>query len=81
MAVYVLDYYHACEHLHEFVQLAFKDAGTGKVWAEKQKDKLLQSKTAEVIWAIETIECLSKQAQDARLNLLNYYQSNLLRMD
>jgi hypothetical protein len=80
-AVHVLDYYHACEHLYGFVQLVFKDNQTGKLWAEEQKDKLLQSKTAEVIQAIEAIECLSKQAKDVRLNLLNYYQSNFLRMD
>lgn len=80
-AVHVLDYYHACEHLHEFAGMAFKDTETGKNWAQEQKDKLLESRTAEVIQAISDITCLTKQVKDNQANLINYYQSNLLRMD
>jgi len=80
-AVHVLDYYHACEHLHEFVGLAFKDAEAGKDWAQEQKDKLLESKTAEVIGAITAIKCSTKQAKENQANLLNYYKDNFLRMD
>ena len=80
-AIHVLDYYHACEHLHEFVGLAFKDAEAGKNWAQEQKDKLLESKTAEVIQAITAIKCPTKQAKENQENLLNYYQDNFLRMD
>lgn len=80
-AVHVLDYYHACEHLHEFAGLAFKDAEAGKNWAQEQKTNLLESKAAEVIQAIAAIQCPTKQAKDNQVNLINYYQSNLLRMD
>ncbi len=80
-AVHVLDYYHACEHLHEFVGLAFKDTEAGKNWAQEQKDKLLESKTAEVIGAITAIKCPTKQAKENQANLLNYYKDNFLRMD
>ncbi len=80
-AVHVLDYYHACEHLHEFVGLAFKDTEAGKNWAQEQKDKLLESKTAEVIGAITAIKCPTKQAKENQTNLLNYYKDNFLRMD
>ncbi len=80
-AVHVLDYYHACEHLYEFAGVAFMDTETGKNWAQEQKDKLLESRTAEVIQAISDIACSTKQAKENQANLLNYYQSNLLRMD
>lgn len=80
-AVHVLDYYHACEHLHEFAGLAFKDTQAGKNWAQEQKNRLLESKTEEVIQAITVIVCPTKQAKDNQANLLSYYQSNLLRMD
>ena len=80
-AVHVLDYYHACEHLHAFAGLAFKDAEAGKNWAQEQKTKLLESKATEVIQAISAIKCPTKQAKDNQVNLINYYQSNLLRMD
>lgn len=80
-AVHVLDYYHASEHLHEFVGLAFKDTEAGKAWAQEQKNKLLESKTAEVIQAITAIKCPTKQAKENQENLLNYYQDNFLRMD
>ncbi|SEO65428.1 UPF0236 family protein [Mucilaginibacter sp. OK283] len=80
-AIHVLDYYHACEHLHEFVGMAFKDAEAGKSWAQEQKDKLLESRAAEVIQAISDMTCSTKQAKENQANLINYYQSNLLRMD
>ena len=80
-AVHVLDYYHACEHLHQFAGLAFKDALAGRAWAEEQKANLLQSKTAEVIQAIDAVICVAKQVKEAQANLIRYYQSNLLRMD
>jgi hypothetical protein len=80
-ALHVLDYYHACEHLHEFAGIAFKDAEAGKAWAQEQKDKLLESRAAEVIQAISEMECPGKQAKANQSNLINYYQSNLSRMD
>ena len=80
-AVHVLDYYHACEHLYEFSGLAFKDTEAGKNWAQEQKTKLLESKTTEVIQAIAAIICPTKQASENQVNLINYYQNNLLRMD
>ncbi|MGH2643031.1 MAG: hypothetical protein ACRDE2_03715 [Chitinophagaceae bacterium] len=80
-AVHVLDYYHASEHLHEFVGLTFKDAEAGKNWAQEQKNKLLESKTTEVIQAIRAVKCSTKQAKEKQENLLNYYQDNFLRMD
>lgn len=80
-AVHVLDYYHACEHLHEFAGMAFNDTEKAKAWAQQQKDRLLESRTSDVIQAIRDVACSTKQAKDNQVNLLNYYQSNLSRMD
>lgn len=80
-AIHVLDYCHACEHLHGFVNLAFRDVGKGKDWAQEQKNKLLESRAEEVIQAIAAVDCPTKKARENQQNLLHYYRSNLLRMD
>ncbi|HEY8781168.1 MAG TPA: hypothetical protein VIM16_06110 [Mucilaginibacter sp.] len=67
--------------VNEFVGLVFKDAKAGKNWAQEQKNKLLESKTAEVIQAITAIKCPTKQGKEHQENLLNYYQDNFLRME
>ncbi|WP_339698432.1 hypothetical protein [Algoriphagus aquimarinus] len=50
-------------------------------WAQRQKKELLESKATEVIQAITAIKCATKQAKENQQNLINYYHSNLLRMD
>ena len=79
-AIHVLDYYHACEHLYEFAELAFKDTPQRMDWAQEQKNKLLESKAAEVIQVITAIKCTTKQAKENQQNLISYYQNNLLRI-
>jgi hypothetical protein len=76
-AVSILDYYHVFEHLHEFSQNVFSDKGKEKVWASKQKQWLLEGKTATVIKNIKTIGKNSKEAQE----LINYYTTNKDRMN
>jgi predicted GIY-YIG superfamily endonuclease len=44
-----LDYYHVCEHLHQFANTIITDEAELKIWTEKQKELLLQSKVTEVI--------------------------------
>jgi len=76
-AVSILDYYHVCEHLHQFANTVFSDEAELKKWADEQKGLLLQSKTAEVIANIKQRDCKSKEA----MSLINYYTSNTERMD
>ncbi len=76
-AVSILDYYHACEHLHEFADTVFNDKEALKKWTEEQKELLLQSKAKEVIANIENNFKNSKDAD----SLVNYYSSNINRMD
>src|SRR5439155_1982159 len=40
-AVSILDYYHACEHLHLFTNNYFTDKKTEQGWVKKQKELLL----------------------------------------
>jgi hypothetical protein len=77
-AVSVLDFYHASEHLHAFVDCHFKEKHIGKEWAKKQKELLLESKVAMVIDNIKEIAGNDNKAAE---NLIAYYESNLLRMD
>lgn len=77
----ILDYYHACEHLHEFVRLVFPGRDEGNAWATEQKNRLLESEVNGVIDAVASIPCHHKAAREARDALLNYYRNNAHRMD
>ena len=76
-AVSILDYYHACEHLHEFAGTVFKDKEVLKIWTEEQKELLLQSNVKKVI---SNIRNNFKNSKEAHL-LINYYSSNSYRID
>ncbi|MBN9350353.1 MAG: UPF0236 family protein [Chitinophagaceae bacterium] len=76
-AVSILDYYHVCEHLHEFSGGVFSDKAREKLWTDKQKEWLLKGKTDTVIRNIKRIGEGSKKAQD----LINYYTTNKSRMN
>jgi hypothetical protein len=77
-AIAILDYYHACEHLHEFSNNFFKDKIAEQQWAAKQKELLLNSQVAEVI---KNIKALSKDSNREAEKLIAYYESNIERMD
>jgi hypothetical protein len=76
-AVSILDYYHACEHLHLFTNNYFTDKKTEQAWVKRQKELLLQSEVQSVIENIKELAGDNKEAQ----NLITYYQSNKDRMD
>lgn len=76
-AVSILDYYHACEHLHQFSSSFFKDKEIAQKWTNQQKDLLLKSEVEEVIKNIKAIAPHHKEAD----KLTAYYQSNKERMD
>lgn len=76
-AISILDYDHACEHLHEFADTVFKDKEELKKWTDEQKELLLQSKVKEII---VNVESKFKNNKDAS-SLVNYYNSNANRMD
>ncbi len=76
-AISILDYYHACEHLHQFSSSFFKDKNMEKQWTTKQKELLLKSEVSEVIKNIAAIAPQNKEAD----NLIAYYDSNKERMD
>jgi len=54
-AVSILDYYHACEHLHEFSKTFFKDKQLEQRWTDQQKELLLKSGVPEVIKNLKAI--------------------------
>lgn len=77
-ATSILDYYHVCEHLHEFSNSFFKDKVAEKQWTDRQKELLLDSQASEVI---KNIQALSKHNSKEAEKLIAYYQTNLNRMD
>ena len=77
-AIAILDYYHACEHLHQFVENGMnQEREKRKQWFEKQKALLLESKVNQVIENIK----LTKAKSSEKEKLVKYYQSNIERMD
>jgi hypothetical protein len=76
-AVSILDYYHACEHLHQFARTVFTDGARLKKWTDEQKELLLQSKVTEVVANIKKQNGESEEA----LSIINYYTGNAYRMD
>ena len=78
-SVAILDYYHACEHLHNFVVNGMKGESEEfqKQWFEEQKELLLQSCVKQVIENIEATNAKKSEKE----KLINYYQTNIKRMD
>lgn len=77
-AISILDFYHASEHLHGFVEQFFKDKEKGKKWTKAQKELLLNGKVAQVIKNVRRKAGTDNKAAD---NLIDYYNSNIKRMD
>ena len=73
----VLDFYHACEYLHHFSGVHFKDKTDEKKWVEAQKELLLNSQAKQVI---ENVQGLGSSKKEAG-RLIEYYKGNIDRMD
>jgi Uncharacterised protein family (UPF0236) len=77
-AASILDYYHCCQHIHEFTQEFFADTQQGLLWAEQQKELLLESQAGVVML---NIRALPARKRKGKQKLLNYLQANEDRMD
>lgn len=77
-AISILDYYHACEHLHQFSASFFKDKKVEQKWTIRQKELLLKSKVQKVI---KNIQALATNNSVEAENLIAYYHANSSRMD
>jgi hypothetical protein len=80
-AAQILDWYHCKEHLCQFAEIYFNDPPQRSKWVEEQSDLLYQSKTKQVIQNIERLNSLHSEKKKAKEQLLEYYQSNIYRMD
>jgi hypothetical protein len=76
-AISILDYFHAIEHLHQFIDSYFKGKKVAEKWAERQKELLLNSNVKQVIINIKKLAAKNEAAK----NLISYYQTNSSRMD
>jgi hypothetical protein len=74
----ILDYFHACEHLHAFTENCFKNnPEAAKEWFKTQKELLYESEVEQVI---QNIRATTASERD-KATLINYYQNNIERMD
>lgn len=78
-AITILDYYHACEHLHQFSTSFFKNKKMEQKWTTRQKELLLKSKVQKVIKNIQVLATTNSSAEAE--NFIAYYQANPSRMD
>ena len=76
-AISILDYFHAVEHLYDFVGGHFKDQDEGKKWAKHQEGLLLDGKVDTVI---KNIKRVAGDKNEAAINLIDYYKTNRERM-
>lgn len=79
-ATQILDYYHAVEHLAEWVQVEFKGSKLGRKWLDKQKDSLLSDGIDALIDELKNLTNLSSESCDCRDRLVGYYSRNRTRM-
>lgn len=77
-AISILDYYHASEHLYQFVEAYFRDKPAGNIWAKVQEELLKESQVADIIRNIITLA--GDNNKDVR-KLIDYYKGNKHRMD
>jgi hypothetical protein len=78
-AIAILDYYHACEHLHDFVENGMKNESEQmrKKWFAEQKELLFESGVKQVIKNIE----LTNAKRSEKEKVIHYYRTNMGRMD
>lgn len=82
-SLHILDYYHAKEHLCGFAEIYFgEDKKAKNLWIDEQEKLLLHEDTSLVIKRISGLPKTGKRdAERKRKELLQYYQSNLKRMN
>ncbi len=82
-AVYILDWYHALQHLKNFAELYFKEYRLKEQWIIKQESLLYNSEIEEVIANIKKLTPKNEHPdiEKSRKQLMDYYESNKNRMD
>lgn len=82
-SLHILDYFHAKEHLCDFAEMYFgSDTKTKDTWIEEQEILLKQDEAQKVIKNISSLPKTGKKGVTRkRKSLIQYYQSNLKRMN
>lgn len=62
-ALWILDYYHVYEYLHQFAETIFKAKEQHTKWMDEQKELVLQSKVTKVISNIEKRRLWEQRSQ------------------
>ena len=79
-AVQILDFYHAKEKLAQYAFHQYTDAKKRKRWMKTQENYLLNDKVQKVIGHLKCSSGRTDQAEQARKDVLRYYENNCCRM-
>lgn len=80
-ATQILDYYHAVAHLGSFAALYIKEKERRKKWIKTNAELLKKQGGAALINVVEGLDVANKKLRKEKEKLLNYYKSNISRMD
>ena len=80
-ATQILDFYHAKEHLCQWVGLAIKDEVDKQKWIDEQAFLLLNNKVGRVMNNIVQLKVYTPNARKNRKTLLSYYTTHRSRMN
>ena len=78
----ILDYYHACEYIHQYADLHFYDKKRKAKWSEAQKELLLNNGIEEFILSINQLTKNEsfKTKKELKEKIVIYFERNKNRM-
>ena len=81
-AIQILDYYHACEYIHQYADLHFYNKKEKAKWCEAQKELLLDNGIEELTLLINQLTKKEKlkTKKELKEKILTYFKRNKNRM-
>jgi Uncharacterised protein family (UPF0236) len=80
-ATEIVDYWHACQHLHDLAQLQYGEGSPqGQRWARDQGRRLLASGPRPLLCALRRMKATSPEAAERLRTTRNYFRHNAHRM-
>lgn len=81
-SIEILDYYHFSEHLSRFCEIQYgKGTAEAIKWINKCKKWVFSSKAESIRLSLQRISYKNNEAEKCALNLMNYIENNLHRLD
>lgn len=81
LAIQILDWYHALEHLHDFAKVCFSKKEAYQIWVSNQKQLLKNSQVGQVLKNIKSLAITTEDQRQKQTQLITYYTENQSRMN